>query len=140
MKKYIKDFCVRGMAYAWGGPVIMVIVWMCLKLAGDITMLTVEQVFLGTISTTVMAFVAAGISVVYEIDNLPIAFAALIQCAVLYADYLGIYLLNGWLAAERVWIFSLIFIAGFIAVWFGIYIPNRIKVNKLNKTIEKAAK
>ena len=33
MKKNIKDFFMRGLAAAWGGPVIMAIVWAVLKSA-----------------------------------------------------------------------------------------------------------
>ena len=76
MKKFLKDFCVRGMAFAWSGPVIMAIVWLCLQAAGTVSELTVNQVVLGIFSTTIMAFVAAGISVVYQMENLPKPFAA----------------------------------------------------------------
>ena len=63
MKKNIKDFFKRGLVAAWGGPVIMAIVWAVLKSAGVVETLTVDQVVLGIISTTVMAFIAAGVSV-----------------------------------------------------------------------------
>ena len=95
MRKNIKDFFKRGLLAAWGGPVILAIVWAVLKSSEVVEMLTVDQVVLGIISTTVMAFIAAGVSVVYQIESLPKAFAGLIQAAVLYIDYLGIYLLNG---------------------------------------------
>ena len=64
MKKHVMAFCKRGLIAAWGGPVIMAIVWLCLKSAGVVETLTVDQAVLGIISTTVMAFVAAGISIV----------------------------------------------------------------------------
>lgn len=67
MKKHVRDFCKRGLIAAWGGPVIMALVWLCLKAAGVVETLTVDQVALGIISTTVMAFIAAGISIVYHI-------------------------------------------------------------------------
>ena len=138
MKKFLRDFSKRGMAYAWGGPVIMAIVWLCLQAAGTVTELTVNQVVLGIFSTTVMAFIAAGISVVYQMENLPKPFAGLIQAAVLYIDYMGIYLLNGWLPADKIGIFTLIFVVIFAAIWFAIYIPIRIKVDKMNKILNKA--
>ena len=100
MKKFLKDFCKRGMAFAWGGPVIMAIIWLCLQASGTVSELTVNQVALGIFSTTIMAFIAAGISVVYQMENLPKPFAVLIQASVLYIDYLGIYLLNGWLPTD----------------------------------------
>ena len=133
MKKHMKEFCKRGLAAAWVGPVIMAVVWLCLKAAGVVETLTVDQAVLGIISTTVMAFIAAGVSIVYQIETLPRSIAALIQMAVLYIDYMGIYLLNGWLPAERIGVFTLIFIAGFAVIWLIIYITIRMKVDRINQ-------
>ena len=135
MRKNIKDFFKRGLLAAWGGPVILAIVWAVLKSSEVVEMLTVDQVVLGIISTTVMAFIAAGVSVVYQIESLPKAFAGLIQAAVLYIDYLGIYLLNGWIPLNRVWIFTIIFFAGCIIIWLAIYVPIKLKVNKINRNL-----
>ena len=121
--------------WAWVGPVIMAIVWMALHGAGVITSLTVNQVVLGIFTMTVMAFIAAGISVVYQIETLPKAFAGLIQAAVLYIDYLGFYLINGWIPVNKIWIFTLIFVGCFTVVWFIIYITVKLKVDKMNKTM-----
>lgn len=136
MKKHVKDFCKRGLVAAWGGPVIMAIVWLCLKTAGVVETLTVNQVVLGIISTTIMAFIAAGVSIVYQIETLPKPMAALIQMAVLYIDYMGIYLLNGWLPVERIGMFTLIFIAGFAVIWLIIYATIRMKVNRINHKMQ----
>ena len=136
MKKYVKQFCIRGLMWAWVGPVIMAIVWMALHGAGVITSLTVNQVVLGIFTMTVMAFIAAGISIVYQIETLPKAFAGLIQAAVLYIDYLGFYLINGWIPVNKIWIFTLIFVGCFTVIWFIIYITVKMKVDKMNKTME----
>ncbi len=136
MKKHVKNFCIRGMLFAWGGPVIMAVVWLCLKKAGFVEILTVAQVVLGILSTTIMAFIAAGVSIVYQIETLPKSIAALIQMAVLYIDYMGIYILNGWLPVEKVGIFTLIFIAGFAVIWSIIYISIRMKVKRINQKLQ----
>lgn len=122
--------------FAWSGPVILAIVWMCLKRTGVVAELTVNKAVLGIISTTILAFIAAGISIVYQIENLPKSFAGLLQAAVLYIDYLGFYLLNGWIPLNKIWFFTVIFIVGFLIIWFSIYIPIRIKIKKMNKIIE----
>lgn len=137
MRKYIKAFLQRGMLYAWMGPVILAIVWMCLQKANVVFVLTVQEVAFGIVTMTVMGFIAAGVSIVYQIEELPIAFAGLIQAAVLYIDFLGFYLLNGWIPLNRVWIFTVIFVIIFIAIWFSIYIPIRIKISKMNKMIQQ---
>ena len=135
MKKYVKQFCIRGLLWAWSGPVIMAIVWMALRRAGVIESLTVNQAVLGIFTMTVMAFIAAGISIVYQIETLPKAFAGLIQAAVLYIDYLGFYLINGWIPVNKIWIFTLIFVGCFTVIWFIIYITVKLKVDKMNKTM-----
>ena len=137
MKKFIKEFCVRGMMFAWGGPVIMAVVWLCLKASGVLSELSVGQAALGIFSTTLMAFVAAGISVVYQMENLPKPFAGLSQASVLYIDYLGIYLLNGWVPVNKIGVFTLIFVGGFVLIWSSIYIPIRVKVAKMNKMMRR---
>lgn len=136
MKKHVIDFCKRGLVAAWGGPVIMAIVWLCLKAAGVVETLTVDQVVLGIISTTFMAFIAAGISIVYQVETLPKSMAALIQMAVLYVDYMGIYLLNRWLPVDKIGMFTLIFIAGFAVIWLIIYMSIRMKVNRINQKMQ----
>ncbi len=136
MKQHVMNFCKRGMIAAWGGPVIMAIVWLCLKSAGVVEVLTVGQVALGIISTTIMVFIAAGISIVYQIETLPKSIAGLIQMAVLYIDYMGIYLLNGWLPVEKIGMFTLIFIAAFAVIWLIIYISIRMKVSRINQKMQ----
>ncbi len=138
MRKYMKEFCDRGLMWgAWGGPVILAIVWLCLKKAGVVTVLTVDEAVLGIFSTAVMGFLAAGVSVVYKIESIPITFAGLINCVVLYLVYLGVYLLNGWLALNKVWIFTFVFVCGFVVIWLAIYIPIRIKVDKMNQKLNR---
>lgn len=135
--KNVKKFVQRGAMFAWGGPIILAIVWLCLKGAGVITELSVNEVVCGIITTAIMAFIAAGISVVYQIESLPKSFAGLIQAAVLYFDYLVFYLVNGWLPIDKILIFTLIFAILFAIIWFSIYLPIKIKVSRMNKELAK---
>lgn len=137
MREAVKNFCVRGMMFAWGGPVVLAIVWFCLKRAGVVAVITVDEAVLGIISSCVMAFIAAGISIIYQIEKIPKAFAGLIQCAVLYIDYLGVYIMNGWISIEKTWMFTLIFLAGFAVTWFSIYIPIHVRVQKMNRMLSE---
>ena len=137
MKKFIKEFCIRGLMFAWGGPFITAIVWFSIHATGKLETLTVTEAVLGIITTTVLAFIAAGISVIHQTENVPKAFAALIQAAVLYVDYLGFYLLNGWIPLERVWIFTVIFVAVFAIIWGIIYLSIKAKVDKMNRALHE---
>jgi hypothetical protein len=82
-----------------------------------------------------MAFVAAGISVIHQTENVPKAFAALIQASVLYVDYLGFYLLNGWIPVGKIWIFTIIFVAVFAIIWLIIFLSVKAKVDKMNRLL-----
>ena len=135
MKKFMTDFCKRGLMFAAGGPIITAIVWMCLQAAGKLNTLSVNEVVLAIISTSLMAFIAAGISVINQTENIPKSFAALIQASVLYVDYLGLYLLNGWIPANRIWIFTIVFVAVFAIIWLIIYLSVKVKVDKMNKML-----
>ena len=132
MKKFWLEFVKRGMMAAWGGPVILCIVWACLQKAGVVTTIDVNTVIMAVISSLIIAFVAAGISVVHQMEQLPKSMAVLIQMAVLYLDYLILYLLNGWLPVKAIGIFTILFVVGFLIIWAIIYMTTRNIVNKIN--------
>ncbi len=133
---YAKEFMKRGMVAAWGGPVILAVIYMVLEKVGVVTTLTVSQVVLAILSSTVMVFIAAGISVVYQVEQLPLAIATLIQMAVLYFDYLLVYRLNGWVPSEGLITFTVIFIAIFVMVWLIVYFGAvRPGVRRLNEKL-----
>ena len=136
MKKFMKEFCKRGLMFAAGGPIITAIVWFCLQAAGKISTLMVNEVVIAIISTSLMAFVAAGISVINQTENVPKAFAALIQASVLYVDYLLFYMMNGWVPAKGIGLFTVIFVIGFIIIWLIVYYcAVRPSVRKLNEKL-----
>lgn len=135
-KNYIWEFVKRGLMFAWGGPVIVAIVWYCIYKSGNPVSLSVPEVVMGILSTTVLAFVAAGVSIVHQIESLPKGFAALIQGSVLLIDYGVVYLMNGWFPLNRIGIFAAIFVVVFVAIWGIIYLSARAKVNKMNRMIK----
>ena len=134
--KYAKEFIRRGMVAAWVGPVVLAVVYLVLEKVGVVTTLTVSQVVLAIISMTVMAFIAAGISFIYQVERLPLAIATIIQMAVLYLDYLLFYRLNGWVPNEGLITFTVIFAALFIVIWLIVYFCFvRPSVQKLNEKL-----
>ena len=100
-------------------------------------MLTVDEAVMNVFSAAVMGFIAAGISAVYSIESMPKALAGAVQGLVLYLDYLGFYILNGWLLPDNIWIFTIIFASGFAAIWLTVYITIMIKVDKMNKMLTR---
>ena len=135
MKQYIKQFCLRGLTAAAGGPVVLAIIYGILGKCGVIESLPPGEVTLGILSITLIAFIAAGITVVYTVEQLPLPMAILIHGGVLYVDYLLMYLLNDWIPKGGIGIFTLIFGLGYAAVWLVIYLSIRIKAAQINKKL-----
>lgn len=122
-KQFWKDFLHRGLLAAAGGPVILAIIYGILGAAGTVTSLSPEEVCTGILSITLMAFMAAGITAVYQMEQLPLPGAIAIHAVALYLDYLIMYLLNRWIPRDltALGIFTAIFFGGFALVWLIIY-------------------
>ena len=135
MKPFFKDFCLRGLTTAAGGPVVLAIIYGILGKTGVIETLSPGEVCLGVLSITLMAFIAGGITVVYTLEQLPLPMAILTHGGVLYVDYLLMYLLNDWIPKGGIGIFTLIFGLGYAAVWLVIYLSIRIKTAQINKKL-----
>ena len=133
MKKYILEFVKRGLMAAAGGPVVLAIIYGILGATGVVTVFAAGEVCLGILSITLMAFIAAGITMIYQVEQLPLISAILIHAGVLYLDYLIMYLLNSWLPRNAIGLFSVIFFAGFALVWVVIWLCIRGKTKKLNE-------
>ena len=101
--------------------------------------LTVNEVCIGILSLSGLAFLAGGMNSIYQIEQLPLMVAILIHGGVLYIGYLGTYLLNGWLQRSLIpiAIFTGIFIAGYAVIWFIVYYVEKMKTDKLNKLLKE---
>ena len=108
--------------------------------AGAVESIDAVKVAVEILTATLLAFIAAGITAIYKVERLPLAAAAMIQLAVLYADYILIYLFNGWLenSAFAIGIFTGIFIVGFAVIWYIILLVNRHKVAEMNRKMQKS--
>lgn len=137
MKELMKTFFRRGLMTAAGGPVVLAIVYYFLGRYGVIQSLSVGEAVRGILTVTLMAFVAGGIPVVYHTERLSLLWATLIHAVTLYADYLVIYLWNGWLVSAKtpILIFTIIFFGGYALIWLFIYKSVKANVERLNRTI-----
>ena len=138
MKKYVTEFIKRGLMAAAGGPVVLAIVYGILGKLSIITALSPAEVTTGILTVTLMAFIAAGITVVYTSERLPLISAILLHAGVLYLDYLMMYLLNRWIPRDltAIGIFTAIFAAGFTLIWLGIYCITRVKTDRINRKLQ----
>ena len=137
MRRYIKEFAMRGMIACGFGPVIWAIVYAILNAVRVVETVSVAKVAIEIISVTVLAFIAGGIGVIYKIEKLPLVAATFIHALTLYADYIVIYLMNGWLGREMLplVIFTVCFVVGFAAIWLTVYFSTKNSADKINERL-----
>ena len=139
MKRFVLDFARRGIIAMGIGPIVLAIVYIILKHTTGIDPLTVNQVFIGILSLSVLAFIAGGMNAIYQIERLPLMAAILIHGIILYVGYLSAYLLNDWLdiGALPIIVFTAIFIVGYIIIWAIIYLIIRRNTTKINQMLNR---
>ena len=142
MKQHIFDFLRRGLIACGFGPMILAFLYLILQHHGVIELLTVNEVCLGIFSLSLLAFVAGGLNILYQIDKLPLMLAILIHGSVLYVCYLVTYLLNAWIewSLTPVLVFSAIFIFGYFVIWIIIYSIVKRNANIVNSKLKDKQK
>ena len=139
MKSFWKDFLFRGLIACAGGPIVLAIIYGIIGATGEVTSLTPQEVCLGILTITLLAFTVAGMTAIYQVEKLPLASAILIHGGVLYATYLLIYLINGWLQKDLIpfLIFTGIFLLVYLLIWVIIYSVEKAKIKKINEMRKK---
>lgn len=139
MKNVVFDFIRRGFIACGFGPLVLAILYLILQHETHLQTLTINEVCLGIISLSALAFISGGINVIYQIERLPLMVAILIHGTVLYASYLGTYLLNNWLdhGITPILVFTGIFVFGYFFIWAIIYTITQKKASQLNEMLKK---
>ena len=138
MKKYMMEFVRRGLVASGLGPVVLAVLYLFLQHQYHVNTLSVNEVCLGILSLSTLAFIAGGMNAVYQIEQLPLMTAILLHGSVLYLSYLITYLVNGWLewGTSHIAVFSGIFILGYFIIWIIIYSVTRKNTEKLNRVLK----
>ena len=139
MKKLILGFVHKGLTACGFGPIIWAIVYFFLEKNGVAEVLTVRKAVVEIIMVILLAFIAGGINIVYQIERIPLMIAIFTHGIILYLDYVVIYLINGWLGSgiEQFLIFTACFFAGYAVVWTIIYRIIKRNTNRLNQTLSR---
>ena len=139
MKAFWKEFLFRGLICAAGGPVVLAVIYGILGATGIVQALSPREVCLGILTITVLAITAAGMTAIYQVEQLPLASAILIHGGMLYGTYLLIYLLNGWLQKDLIpiLVFTGIFLLVYLLIWVIIYSVEKAKIKKINELRKK---
>lgn len=138
MKKFWKEFLLRGLICAAGGPLVLAIIYGFLGVTGTVEAFSPREVCLGIVTITLLAFIAAGMTAIYRQEQLPLPIMILLHGGALYIAYILTYLINGWLQKSLVpiLVFTGIFVAGYALIWLTIYLVEKAKTDKLNKLLK----
>jgi hypothetical protein len=137
MKKFWKEFLLRGLICAGGGPIVLAIIYGILGATDTVVAFSPREVCMGILTITLLAFIAAGMTAIYQMEQLPLPTMILLHGGALYIAYILTYLLNGWLLNQLtpILVFTGIFVAGYALVWLIIYFIEKAKTNKLNNLL-----
>lgn len=139
MKRIMMEFFRRGMIACGLGPLVLAVVYAILQTRCGVQMLTVDEVCVGILSLSALAFLAGGMNVIYQMERLPLMAAILIHGGVLYVGYLVVYRINGWLeqGVGPVSLFTGIFVLGYLAIWAIIYYVTKKRTDSINEKINQ---
>ena len=137
MKKIALESFRRGLVACGFGPIVLALIYLILQKSGVIYSLSINQVCTGIFSLSGLAFIVGGMNIIYQFERLPLMLAILIHGVVLYFSYLATYLINGWLDFGRtpIFIFTGIFVVGYLAIWAIIYAVTIRNTRKLNRLL-----
>ena len=139
VRKYFKDFLLRGLVSMGFGSIVLSIVYGILGLCGVVDKIAVSEVVLGYISITLLAFLCGGMTIVYQIEEIGISKAITMHGLALYIAYAVVYLTNNWLKDGIIpfVVFTIIFVVGYALVWLVIYLITKRGTDILNNRINK---
>ncbi len=139
MKKFWKEFFLRGLLCASSGPIVLAIIYGILGTTGAVENFSPNEVCIGILTITLLAFVAAGMTAIYQMEQLPLPIMILLHGGALYIAYILTYLINGWLQQQLIpiLVFTGIFLAGYALVWLIIYCVTKAKTEALNQKLKE---
>ncbi|MBE6569022.1 MAG: DUF3021 domain-containing protein [Ruminococcaceae bacterium] len=137
MNPYVKSFLHRGMLFGGFGPIIAAIVFAILGCTLPDFSLTGGQVFSAVVSTYILAFIQAGVSVFNQIEHWSVGKSLFCHLTVLYLAYAACYILNFWIPFEPMVlvIFTVIFVVCYFVVWLTVYFSVRAAAKRLNRKL-----
>ena len=139
MNKYVKKFLHRGFMFGGFGPIVAGIVYLFIDLSGTALMLDGFDLFMGILSTYLLAFIQAGASVFNQIESWPLSRSLLFHLGSIYLAYVGAYLVNSWIPFEPLvlLIFTAAFLVTYFAIWLTVYFITRAVSKRMNERISE---
>ena len=139
MNKYVKKFLHRGLMFGGFGPIVAGIVYLSIDLSGIALMLDGFDLFMGILSTYLLAFIQAGASIFNQIESWPLSRSLLFHLGSIYLAYVGAYIVNSWIPFEPIvlLIFTAAFLVTYFAIWLTVYFITRAVTKRMNERISE---
>ena len=136
--KYYKRFILRGLVAMGFGPIVLAMIYGILGAVGVVESLPVSEFVFGVLTIVALAFLAGGITIVYQIEELGLSKAITAHGVILYLAYAVVYVTNNWLADGIIpfLVFTGIFVIGYLLVWLIIYFITKKSTDKINKNLK----
>ena len=136
--KYVKEYLRRGLMFGGFGPIIVGIVFFILSISVSNFSITGGQILLAIVSTYLLAFVQAGSSIFNQIERWSIGKSLFFHFVSIYIAYSVCYVANSWIPFEPMvlLIFTAIFTAAYLVIWFTVYFIARATRKKLNSKLK----
>ncbi len=136
--KYYKQFILRGLVAMGFGPIVLAMIYGILGAVGVVESLPVSEFVFGVLTMVALAFLAGGITIVYQIEELGLSKAITAHGVILYFAYAVVYVTNNWLADGIIpfLVFTGIFVIGYLLVWLIIYFITKKSTDKINKNLK----
>ena len=137
MNEYLKKFLHRGLVFGGFGPIITAIVIFIVSLNVDGVIISGGEMLVAVVSTYLLAFIQAGVSVFNQIEGWPITKSLLFHFLTLFVSYSACYILNSWIPFEPLvlLVFALIFIVTYFIIWLTVYLIVRATGKELNERL-----
>lgn len=137
--KYWKMFLLRGLVAMGFGPIVLAIVYAILGFAGVAEVISVNEMTIGILTITALAFLCGAATLVFQIEELALSKAITFHGIILYIAYAIVYLTNGWLENGLVPFvaFTGIFVVIYALIWLFIYIITKNSADKLTKKMRQ---
>lgn len=119
------------------GPIILGIIYFILSKTINEFSLDGSEVLLGIVSTYLLAFVQAGVSVFNQIEHWSVPKSLFCHFGSLYAVYVFFYVVNSWIPFEWgvIGIFTAIFVVTYFIIWLTVYFVVKSTKKKLNSVL-----
>ena len=137
MNKYVKEFLHRGLMFAGFGPIVFGIIILCVTYFDGVTEHSALPVFMGIVTTYILAFVQAGATVFNQIEHWSMPKSIFFHFGLLYVVYSLSYIANSWIPfkAEVLVTFTVIFAVVFFVIWGIVYLCVRNTSKKINEKL-----